>query len=120
VSGSINNNPVVIARQVRVDGMSMQIQRPPGRSDFRVKGEVADLRTASIGDRPHVIAAVETDEGRMVTVDLGPRSRLQEKDISLSRGQPIILIARLSRVDGRPILKATRISVNGRVMQRSI
>jgi opacity protein-like surface antigen len=117
--GSINNNPVVAARQVVANGESVSIRRTWNRNDFRVKGRVTDTQTASIRGTAHLIATVRTDEGRRVMVDLGPQSRLREKDISISRGQSIILIAQPSR-SGGPMLEATKISIDDRVMQRSI
>lgn len=122
VPGSINNNPIVAALEVQADGQWLTVNRTWNRRDLRVRGQVTSLRTVTLpnDDRPHVLATIRNEQGRQVTVDLGRRSLLDQRNVRLSRGQRITLIAEPVRIGNRQILRATKISMADPMMQRTI
>lgn len=122
VRGSINNNPVLVARQVRAGGGQLSINRTWNRRDFRLKGQIVGVRTVTLpgDDNPHLLATIRTEQGRQVMVDLGRRSILRQQNVTFTRGQPLTLIVQPTRAGSRQILRARRISTREQMMQRTI
>lgn len=120
--GTINNNPVIMADQIRSNGESLRVRRTWNRNDFRLSGEVVRTINRTLpGDRqPHTIALVETIQGSRYPVDLGARQKLDEKNIDISEGQDITLIVQPAQAGGQRILEAKKISIDDQVFQRNL
>lgn len=69
-----------------------------GTREFTLKGE---------SDK-HVLARIETPQGRKVLVDLGTREGLQ--DVKLTSGELIATTGQFGRINGRPVLFADHIA----------
>ncbi len=90
-------------------GMQQQQQQ---RQGFRIQGEIRDLQTFSVNGAQHVFAKIDTQAGRTIRVDLGPRSQLQ--NVNLREGANLTVWGHRGTVDGRTVLLAQRIQANGR------
>ncbi len=90
-----------------------QMRRTGQRSgrDFRVQGELVDLRLINLDnmDEPHVVGRIETSRG-IVKADLGPRSKIDE--LNLRRGDTITVFGRQGQINDRRMLRASRIQSN--------
>lgn len=92
------------------DRIRSQIQRPAGTVALTLTGEI--LRTKRVERKTtgqeHLVALVETDQGRRRIVDLGPTENLN--DLDLGRGDRISVLGKASRAAGDvPIVLAQRL-----------
>ncbi|MEX1025364.1 MAG: hypothetical protein WD226_09825 [Planctomycetota bacterium] len=80
---------------------------------YRAEGSVQSMETVNlIGmNEAHLLATLETNEGRRAQVDLGPRSSVPTE--RLRQGEEIEVIGTIGKVDDRALLIADRIRVGG-------
>ncbi|MDA8744326.1 hypothetical protein N9N28_06830 [Rubripirellula amarantea] len=92
------NKQVLVATTVELDGQQRSIERN-GR---RYSGTVKSTKTAQVRGEKHMMAKLETDSGKMLTVDLGnPDSQKQLKEgskltvtgVPVKLGDRVVLIA---------------------------
>lgn len=105
----VNDRPVIKAESMMVDGETIRFQQ--GKSAAQISGTVEQVRRAKVEGRDHLIARLQMQNNRDVLVDLGPDAQLTDFDIS--EGDEVSIRGRRSTIDGRSVLIANRLSVNG-------
>ncbi|GMU20233.1 MAG: hypothetical protein AMXMBFR13_03310 [Phycisphaerae bacterium] len=118
--GRINDRTMLMASRVQSDqGKTVSVDRQrttsQNRNLRRFTGEVLSTRTANIRGEQHLLARVQLDRGRTTTVDLGQRQDLRNVDIS--SGDRISLLARQGRINDQPGLFAVQFRANGRLIE---
>ncbi len=78
-----------------------------------LQGEVASVNRASAGqaENQHTLIDLKLENGRSSTVDLGPAASLEK--IGLEQGDQITVRGHSSEVDGRPVLVADLLKIDG-------
>lgn len=93
-----------------------QQQRPQAsqQRQIRVQGEIQNLDTVKLGggEGTHVVAKIETQQGRTAKVNLGKRDQID--DLDLEEGDNINVIGRSGTIDGRRMLIAQRVQSGDR------
>lgn len=117
VRGRVNDRSVLLARKVTSDGQAVNVQMSDDRKLKRVKGEVLSKRTAKFRnqDEQHVVAKVRLISGTQETVNLGPKSKVDQLD--LQEGDDVALLVRPGRVNGQPAMIAEQVSANDQTVE---
>ena len=100
MSGAMNSSPAAGAGRRAID---------------RVTGTLTGLHEttlAGMGDEPHLLGRVETDEGRKARVHLGAKSKIDEAGIE--EGDTVTVAGVRGLINDRPMLMARRVESNGR------
>ena len=97
------------------ESTSDQVLRSQGKSD--VQGTVEAFRSTRIPgtSEDRTLARLRLESGKAITVDLGENSSVRGLD--LSQGDEVRIKGDMKRVEGRSILKADRIWINGDTVQ---
>ncbi len=144
----VGDRPVFFAQQLAVNGTSMTIQRqqalPSAKpsssagtrtggfasvSDEIVSGKVLKLKSvrvqppateegSEVQTQSHQVALLQTELGRDVVVDLGPKARL-DRSLKIQRGQRISVSAKPVRIGDRLVLLADRVRSKGKTVSIS-
>lgn len=89
-----------------------QEQQQQASSSFRhvISGKLLETREFTLKGESakHVLARIETPQGRRILVDLGTREDM--KDVKLTNGELIAATGRFARINGRPVLFADHIA----------
>lgn len=93
-------------------GLPAEDQQPA-----RLTGEVQNLKTMRLigQEEPHVFAKIQTEQGRVARVDLGPRSSVDQ--LNLSEGKRITIRGTRARINNRPIIFARQIQSGDQTVQ---
>lgn len=98
----VGDKKVLLATELELKGENRQIERS-GRS---YTGTVKSTRNAKMGDKQRNVAKIKTDDGKMLTVDLGDSvsgQRLSEGDkvtvtgVPVRAGDRVVLVATTTR-----------------------
>ncbi len=132
----INDQLVMIAKEVEADGQVVQIRRPfPGghqssqqaqtqsgqtsqqASRQTLSGQVQTVKELKVKGtgKTHQLVRVKTQEGQQIVADLGTKRELRE--LNLTNGQQVTIQGRQLRVNGKPFLLADQISTDGKTVQ---
>ena len=122
-TGTVNGRRVLMAKQVQLDGRSFNLtqgwevpQNTGANTENRASfsGRVQEFRWTHLGggDSGKAFAHVGLEDGRSMLVDLGIRGELEELDVS--RDDLIRVLGWRDSAQGRPILRANQLWVNGR------
>jgi hypothetical protein len=97
--------------QARSDRLSQQQQR--SRS-IRTKGELTNMKTIRLeGMRsPHLVGKLETDRGRTIRVDFGPKKRIRQQ-LDLSDGARVTVEGKRGHINDKRMLLAQRVRHDG-------
>lgn len=81
-----------------------------------VRGQIESLNAVRFAGMPeeHVLARVQTDDGRIQNVDLGPRTNIET--LALAAGDRVTLTGTQGQINQRPVLMATSISSRGQTV----
>lgn len=109
IDGKINDNFILLADRLQVDGKRVNIDRSDSRPLHRLNAKVLNTRTLSREENKILMARVELQNGTKTVVNLGPQQQLPE----ISQGQQLQILARLTEVDGKKALIADRLRTNG-------
>jgi hypothetical protein len=76
-----------------------------------VSGKVKSSREFSIQGRrqPHLLAKIETQQGKTVVIDLGPAQRLSQQNREVSEGDQVRARGESGRINGYPVLIVDRL-----------
>lgn len=114
-----NNRMMTVSASNRSGYRSDQAQ--PGQRGFgqghreqSISGEATDLTTQQRGNVQHMIATIETDDGRRVQVDLGPRHRIGRLD--LSNGARVEVFGEFQGTGDSGEFMASRINADGQTV----
>jgi len=135
----LNDQLVMIAKQVEADGQTVRIKRPfPGapdrlsqRAQQAVESEpqpaqpsrqlvsgqvqtVKELKVKGTG-KTHQLVRLKTQEGKQVIADLGTKREL--RDLNLTSGQQLTVQGRPLKLSGKPFILADQISTDGKTVQ---
>lgn len=119
MQGSINRNKMLMAMQIRTDDQEIRVTRPQGDEELRFAGKVRETSVRNLSDnrRDRLVALVELENKERVVVDLGNVSDLQNQDVELSKNDEVVFMARPASFVGKNLLAATRLSVDGKIIQ---
>ena len=101
-------------RQGQRQAQKQQGQQASGSSSpfhrHVISGKLLETREFTLKGKSgkHVLARVETPQGRQILVNLGKREGLQ--DVKLSNGEMIAATGAFARINGRPVLFADHIA----------
>ena len=101
-------------QQRRLQGQKQQAQQASSSSSpshrHVISGKLLETREFTLKGQSgkHVLARVETPQGRQILVNLGKREGLQ--DVKLSNGEMIAATGVFARINGRPVLFADHIA----------
>ena len=107
-----NNEPDTARRTTRFD-FSRNYDRSADTSSgqFRLTGDIEHLYTQWKGNQEHLMARVETDDGRTLVVDFGPRDFLEP--LKLTEGSHVTVLANRDTFRGSGIIVADRVMSGG-------
>jgi hypothetical protein len=85
----------------------------------KVQGQIKGMKTISVArlNEQHVLAKLQTQDGRIARVDLGPKQ--QVKNIDLQRGDQITIFGNRGTINDQTVLVAHSIQHNGRFVDIS-
>lgn len=117
--GAINGRPVLMAQSVEVDGRNIRVSRQESRSSTSRRqqtsftGRVEDTHRISLRgeQKEHNLVRITTTDGQSHIVNLGPDKRLT--DLNARQGDRIRVEGRRGKIDGRSVVMATSVSVDG-------
>jgi len=89
-----------------------RIGRPAGGAVQGTLKNLTETKLTGMGNQPHLLARVETEQGRTVRVHLGAKSAL--KDLDLQEGDTVTVHGARGLINDRPMLMATRVETDGR------
>lgn len=108
---SVAGKDLLIARNASINGKKIQINRSP----MDVKGTVKSVKQASTrGNQKHMMAIVETRDGKKLAVDLGTES--DELRNNLKEGEDVSVSGHLVKVKDRRVLLADSLEHNNRTI----
>lgn len=83
------------------------------RQMFRVQGKLADTRTIQLrgAEGKELIGRVQTQEGRVAKVALGPKNQLEK--LNLQEGDPVTVLGQVGAINDRAMLIARDVQANG-------
>ncbi|MFW5640162.1 MAG: hypothetical protein ACOC0H_03240 [Thermodesulfobacteriota bacterium] len=95
--------------QQRRDRQSRQQMR---RGD-RIQGSIKEMKTISLSkmEEDHVIARIQTREGQVAKVDLGPEQKLS--DLNLKKGDQVTVHGITGSINQKPVLMAHGVEAKG-------
>lgn len=110
LNNSSRNNSSRQARNMQGQSSSADGMRTYQQRRETVEGQIKNLRTQSMAgtDSKGVMARIETEQGRMATVCLGPQKQLNKLD--LAEGDQITVEGVRGRVNDRTVLLARKVS----------
>ncbi len=122
----IDNRDVLVAKQIQVADQTFRIKeknRPQIGESVSIDGTIKDFKKTSLdGSREqNLIVRMELQSGKQCVVDLGRGTTLQELD--LERGSEVKLEGRKTQVDGKNIIVAQKIRIDGdatRIRDKSV
>lgn len=119
MQGSINRNKMLMAMNIRTDDQEIRVTRPQGDEELRFAGKVRETSVRNLADnrRDRLVALVELENNERVVVDMGNVSDLQNQEIELSKNDEVVFMARPASFVGKNLLAATRLSVDGKIIQ---
>jgi len=82
-------------------------QQARGQQDTqRIQGELQSVRWAQLEgeDKPHLLARVETEQGRTIVMNLGARDELDLNQGDLRQGQTVRAEGQQGEISGMPVL----------------
>lgn len=112
---------LINARRSSRDRQTQELHGQQRQAGYRgadsIRGQVRELHTQQLAgfDDPHLMARIQTKDGRTAKVDLGPKSRLNAIDIS--EGDELTVSGVRGRVNDRTMLMATRIETGDRSIE---
>lgn len=117
VRGRINDKSMLFARMVKAGGDQVSINMPSPRGLKRVRGDIRSTRMAKFRnqDEKHLVAEVELVSGKRETVNLGPKSRVQ--DLDLQQGDEVSLLVRPGRINGESAMIAEQIQFDDQTVK---
>jgi len=106
---------VLMAQQIRTEAKRVNLNRPIGaaRGDRTVEGRIQqfrDIRMNRSGEL-HRAAAVQTPDGRMALVDLGPDNQ-DRTPLRAAAGDRMVAQGPVVQVGNYPVLWANRVAIN--------
>lgn len=115
---NVSSRRVLVADQIMANGEFVALNRPPypqpGYSESHwqpqpvsIDGEIESLHVRSIDGREHLWARLETDGGRTLTVDLGPRSNFF--NVELDEGDDITVFGEKQQLGGESAFRALQV-----------
>lgn len=110
---SINGRQVVMAKKITIDGDSHTIEK--ATRNLSVSGTLEQARRARIEGRDHLIARLQLQDKDDILVDLGPDAQL--RDFNLEQGDSVRIRGTRSAIQGKSVLIANQISVEGEKTQ---
>jgi hypothetical protein len=96
-------------RQRQQQDQRRQQAQSPRRGTW--SGDIQSIKAVPVkGDKEkHVLAKIETDQGKTVVCDLGPISNLRRQQTKLDKGQRVEATGQEGRMNGLPILVVDRL-----------
>jgi hypothetical protein len=119
--GAINDRAMLIAYDVRANGNTIRVNRPPGVQGLRhFSGEIEKTRTAKLRnvDQKQTVARVRLDEGPTIDVILGPQSDVQR--LNLQQGDEVAFLGYQARLDRRPALVAEEVAAHNQIVENDL
>jgi hypothetical protein len=119
--GAINDRAMLIAYDVRANGNTIRVNRPPGVQGLRhFSGEIEKTRTAKLRnvDQKQTVARVRLDEGPTMDVILGPQSDVQR--LNLQQGDEVAFLGYQARLDRRPALVAEEVAAHNQIVKNDL
>lgn len=112
--GALRGRSAIMAREVAINGVVHNIQEHAPRSARDYTGTIVALQRVWLVDhpKPQGIAEVRLGDGTRWPVLLGPITDLSEADLRVDRR--LVFWARRGTIDGRPMLVAEQLDVEGR------
>lgn len=116
-SSRIDNRDVLVAHRIETGGETFNIReknRPETGQQVSVQGKIEDYRQTSLSDNAreqNLIVRLEMKDGKNCVVDLGQGTSLQ--DLDLEEGSNIRLEGEKTQVDGKSLIIARKIHVDG-------
>lgn len=113
----IDNRDVLVASSIEVDDKLFRVRkhnRPDTGQQFPITGTVKDVSMTSLSDNSrekNLLIRMELENGKTCVVDLGQGTTLSDLDIE--EGSEIRLQGKKTKVDGKSIIVARTISVDG-------
>ncbi len=108
----VGDKQVLLAREVEHDGKSIQIDRSPRH----LSGTIVSTMKASPkknGSTQHTMVKLKTNDGKQALVDLGPTEGMSA---DLKDGQKLDVSGVAIKVKDRPVLFASKVTVDGKEM----
>ncbi len=109
VEGSINDNFILLADRLQVNGQRVEINRQDAKPLKKFEATVLNTRTVSKGQQNNLMARLELQNGTRTIANFGPKAQLPQ----ISQGQQIQLLARVTEIDGKKALIADRLRTQG-------
>ncbi len=109
---SIGGEQVLLADRIRVENETINIDRKQVRQS--VSGKVRDVNEINLDDderEDHLVVRLEMENGREVVADLGKDASLD--DLEIERDAEVKIEGQRRNIDGRPVLVARKIKVEG-------
>ena len=106
----VGDKQVLVAKQVEHEGTSKNIDRSPRH----LSGKIVDtMKSKPRSDQAwkHMLVKLQTEEGKQALVDLGPADQLK---VDLKQGQEVDVSGVAVKMQQRPVLFASKISVDGK------
>lgn len=113
----IDNRDVLVASRIEVEGKLFLVRehnRPETGQKFPIEGTVKDVSMTNLSDdsrEQNLLIRLELENGETCVVDLGQGTTLSDLDIE--KGSEIRLHGNKTKVDGKSLIVASRISVDG-------
>jgi hypothetical protein len=115
----INNRRMLMATTLESEyGQRVTINRHEGQPRQMIDGRVLSVRTANTGRSAEssMLARVQTDDGRVVQLDLGPAD--EARDLNISHGDEVSVLGHRGQLQGEETIIASHVSVNDGGYQR--
>ena len=113
VEGTINDNFILLADRLQVNGQRVAINRQDTKPLKKFKATVLDTRTVSKGQTSNLMARLELQNGTRTIANFGPVQQLPQ----ISQGQQVQLLARVTEINGKQALIADRLRTKDKTYQ---
>ena len=112
----ISDRPVLWANQATIGGKNVQIKRQQRGQSRQLTGRIMRTKQVDIRgtDFTNQVALLQTDQGRQIVADLGPRANL--RGFRLKPGAEIEVRGQPARVGDHLVLMADQVSAGGKTV----
>lgn len=116
-TGMLNGRRIILANRVQTDEGRYSIRPTSDQSYKQCSGTVVSTETLMLPNGGEtVLAKVRKSDGSTEIVALGSQQHLESSNIELEQGKEIAILGRRVRIDGAPVVAASRIHANGRTV----
>ena len=128
--GSIDDQNVLVATRLQADNRTYQVRSDRRSSGGQISSTQSSQKQVSIRGQlegysrvqlkgqqdPHMVVRLRMQDGERAFVNLGPNTSLG--DLSLNRGDKVVIKGNRGTIDGRSVLMARSIQIDGEMIKQ--